>query len=32
LGWKKLIPLSLFNMLLTAAVVLWLEEVSSGGE
>jgi NADH-quinone oxidoreductase subunit H len=24
LGWKKLIPLSLINMLITAAVVLWL--------
>ena len=26
LGWKGLIPLSLFNMLLTAAVVLWLRK------
>ncbi len=26
LGWKGLIPLSLFNMLLTAAVVLWLKK------
>ncbi len=23
LGWKKLIPLALFNMLLTAAIILW---------
>ena len=26
LGWKKLIPLSLINMLITAAVVLWLKK------
>ena len=25
LGWKKLIPLALFNMLITAAVVLWMQ-------
>jgi NADH-quinone oxidoreductase subunit H len=26
LGWRSLIPLSLFNMLVTAAVVLWLKK------
>jgi NADH-quinone oxidoreductase subunit H len=26
LGWKKLIPLALVNMVLTAAVVLWLRK------
>ncbi len=26
LGWKKLIPLALLNMLITAAVVLWLKK------
>jgi NADH-quinone oxidoreductase subunit H len=26
LGWKKLIPLALINMLVTAAVVLWLKK------
>jgi NADH-quinone oxidoreductase subunit H len=26
LGWKKLIPLSLVNMLLTAALTLWLNK------
>ncbi|HEX7845067.1 MAG TPA: NADH-quinone oxidoreductase subunit NuoH [Chitinophagaceae bacterium] len=26
LGWKKLIPLALFNMIVTAAVVLWLKK------
>jgi NADH-quinone oxidoreductase subunit H len=26
LGWKKLIPLALFNMVVTAAVVLWLRK------
>jgi NADH-quinone oxidoreductase subunit H len=26
LGWKKLIPLALFNMVITAAVVLWLKK------
>lgn len=25
LGWRKLIPLALFNMILTAAIVLWLK-------
>jgi NADH-quinone oxidoreductase subunit H len=25
LGWKKLIPLALFNMLVTGAVILWLQ-------
>jgi NADH-quinone oxidoreductase subunit H len=25
LGWKKMIPLALFNMIVTAAVVLWLK-------
>jgi NADH-quinone oxidoreductase subunit H len=26
LGWKKLIPLALINMIVTAAVVLWLKK------
>jgi len=26
LGWKKLIPLALFNMVITAAIVLWLKK------
>ena len=26
LGWKKLIPLALLNMVLTAAVILWLKK------
>ncbi len=26
LGWKKLIPLALINMLVTAAVILWLNK------
>lgn len=26
LGWKKLIPLALINMIITAAVVLWLKK------
>lgn len=26
LGWKKLIPLALFNMIVTAAVMLWLKK------
>lgn len=26
LGWKRLIPLALFNMIITAAVVLWLKK------
>ena len=26
LGWKKLIPLALINMVITAAVVLWLKK------
>lgn len=26
LGWKKLIPLALFNMIITAAVILWLKK------
>jgi NADH-quinone oxidoreductase subunit H len=25
LGWKKLIPLALLNMIITAAVILWLK-------
>jgi NADH-quinone oxidoreductase subunit H len=25
LGWKKLIPLALLNMIITAAVMLWLK-------
>jgi NADH-quinone oxidoreductase subunit H len=25
LGWKKMIPLALFNMLLSAAILLWLK-------
>ncbi len=25
-GWKKLIPLALFNMLLTGAIILWLQK------
>jgi NADH-quinone oxidoreductase subunit H len=26
LGWKKLIPLALINMLVTGAVILWLNK------
>ncbi|MBS1608018.1 MAG: NADH-quinone oxidoreductase subunit NuoH [Bacteroidetes bacterium] len=26
LGWKKLVPLALFNMIVTAAVILWLKK------
>ncbi len=26
LGWKKLIPLALFNMIITAAVILWMKK------
>jgi len=26
LGWKKLVPLALFNMVVTAAVILWLKK------
>jgi NADH-quinone oxidoreductase subunit H len=26
LGWKKLIPLALANMIITAAVILWLKK------
>jgi NADH-quinone oxidoreductase subunit H len=26
LGWKKLVPLALFNMIITAAVILWLKK------
>lgn len=26
LGWKKLVPLALFNMIVTAAVILWLNK------
>jgi NADH-quinone oxidoreductase subunit H len=26
LGWKKLIPLALINMIITAALVLWLQK------
>jgi NADH-quinone oxidoreductase subunit H len=26
LGWKKLIPLALVNMLITAAVILWFKK------
>jgi NADH-quinone oxidoreductase subunit H len=26
LGWKKLIPLALVNMIITAAVLLWLKK------
>ena len=26
LGWKKLIPLALLNMIITAAVMLWLKD------
>ena len=26
LGWKKLIPLALFNMVITAVIILWLNK------
>ncbi|MDE3144780.1 MAG: NADH-quinone oxidoreductase subunit H, partial [Bacteroidota bacterium] len=26
LGWKKLVPLALANMLITGAVILWLQK------
>jgi len=26
LGWKKLVPLALVNMIVTAAVILWLKK------